>query len=172
MKLRTALLAGIGLIGGACLLPLAPASAQTSATTGAAGAANPSAPGANNSGVIHTPSTSTTPASGNMGAAGSTMGSTTGSTAAPGSSTMGSASGTSGSYGTSGSATMGSNSNMGSDNVSKLQQALNDNGESVKVDGVMGPSTEKALRSYQQKNGLQASGQLDDQTRQKLNLGG
>ena len=54
--------------------------------------------------------------------------------------------------------------------VQKVQQALNQNGEHVKVDGVWGPKTSQALRDYQQKNGLQASGQLDDQTMQKLNV--
>jgi len=155
MKLRTALLAGIGLIGGAALLPLT-AGAQTSTTTGTPGGAGTNAPASNNSGAIHTPSST---GSGSMAAPGS------GSYGASGSSTMGSTT-------ASGGSTMGSNTTMRSDDVLKLQQALNDNGESVKVDGVMGPNTEKALRDYQQKNGLQASGQLDSQTRQKLNLGG
>jgi peptidoglycan hydrolase-like protein with peptidoglycan-binding domain len=155
MKLRTALLAGIGLVGGACLLPLAPASAQTGAAPGTAGATS-GAPGATNSGAVQGPASTGTMGSGTVGTPGSTSGAPMGSSMAPSA--------------PSGSATMGSNTNMGSD-VSKLQQALNDNGESVKVDGVMGPETENALKDYQQKNGLQASGQLDSQTRQKLNLG-
>ena len=57
-----------------------------------------------------------------------------------------------------------------SDQVRKVQSALKDNGEHVKVDGIWGPRTSQALRDYQQKNGLQASGQLDDQTKQKLNV--
>jgi hypothetical protein len=54
--------------------------------------------------------------------------------------------------------------------VRKVQSALNENGEDVKVDGRWGPQTSQALRDYQQKNGLQASGHLDDQTKQKLNV--
>ena len=56
------------------------------------------------------------------------------------------------------------------DEVRKVQSALNENGEDVKVDGRWGPQTSQALRDYQQKNGLQASGHLDDQTKQKLNV--
>jgi peptidoglycan hydrolase-like protein with peptidoglycan-binding domain len=112
---------------------------------------------------------------GSTGTTGSTMGSNTapsGSTYGTSGSTMGSNTAPSGStYGTTGS-TMGSNTNMSSDNIRQLQQALNDNGEQVNIDGVMGPQTERALRDYQQKNGLQASGMLDEQTRQKLNIRG
>jgi len=56
------------------------------------------------------------------------------------------------------------------DEVRKVQSALNQNGEDVKVDGRWGPQTSQALRDYQQKNGLQVSGQLDEQTKQKLNV--
>jgi murein L,D-transpeptidase YcbB/YkuD len=54
--------------------------------------------------------------------------------------------------------------------VQRVQAALNQKGERVKVDGVWGPQTAEAVRDFQRKNGLQASGQLDDQTLQKLNL--
>jgi murein L,D-transpeptidase YcbB/YkuD len=54
--------------------------------------------------------------------------------------------------------------------VQKIQTALNQKGERVKVDGVWGPQTAQAVRDFQKKNGLQASGQLDDQTLQKLNV--
>jgi len=54
--------------------------------------------------------------------------------------------------------------------VKQLQRALTAQGERVSVDGVMGPKTEAALRDYQQKHGLQATGQLDDATRNSLNL--
>ena len=54
--------------------------------------------------------------------------------------------------------------------VRQVQAALNQSGERVKVDGKWGPRTSQALRDYQQKNGLQASGQLDDATMQKLNI--
>jgi peptidoglycan hydrolase-like protein with peptidoglycan-binding domain len=54
--------------------------------------------------------------------------------------------------------------------VQKVQTALNQKGERVKVDGIWGPQTEQALRDFQRRNGLQASGQLDDQTLRKLNV--
>ncbi len=56
--------------------------------------------------------------------------------------------------------------------VQQVQQALEQNGEHVRADGILGPRTRQALRDYQQKNGLQASGQLDQQTLQKLNVAG
>lgn len=59
---------------------------------------------------------------------------------------------------------------MPQEEVRRLQAALQRNGETIKVDGIWGPQTEQALRDYQQKNGLQTSGQLDEQTRNKLNL--
>jgi hypothetical protein len=59
-----------------------------------------------------------------------------------------------------------------SKDVRKIQQALNQNGLRVKVDGKWGPKTKEALREFQQKNGLQASGRLDSQTLQKLQIGG
>ena len=58
-------------------------------------------------------------------------------------------------------------SNLDSKTVTQVQQALN-----VKSDGKWGPHTEAALKQYQQKNGLSATGQLDQPTRAKLNLQG
>jgi len=159
MKLSTGLLAGIGLIGGACVLPLAPATAANPAggASGQPNAGSANTPGTDNSGVVHTSSSGPAP-----GAPASSM---SGSQVNPPS--MGTTGST---YGTS--STMGSTTNMSSDSIRQLQQALNDNGENLNVDGVMGPQTERALRDYQQKNGLQASGMLDQPTRQKLNIGG
>lgn len=37
-----------------------------------------------------------------------------------------------------------------------------------KIDGRMGPETQQALREYQQKNGLQATAQLDQETMNHL----
>ncbi|MEP7062532.1 MAG: peptidoglycan-binding domain-containing protein [Betaproteobacteria bacterium] len=48
--------------------------------------------------------------------------------------------------------------------VSKAQSALNDKGFNVAVDGKFGPNTEDAVRSFQDKNGLTATGTLDDAT--------
>ena len=56
--------------------------------------------------------------------------------------------------------------------VAQLQRALDANGANVRVDGVMGPDTQAALRDYQQQHGLQPTGMLDAQTRTSLNLPG
>lgn len=61
---------------------------------------------------------------------------------------------------------------MSQEEVKSLQQALKGQGENVKADGVWGPDTQAALKQYQQKNGLPATGQLDQATRSKLNLQG
>jgi peptidoglycan hydrolase-like protein with peptidoglycan-binding domain len=56
-------------------------------------------------------------------------------------------------------------------NVRAAQQALRDQGFNPgPIDGVMGPRTSAALRDYQTKEGLTASGQLDDATMDKLGV--
>ena len=62
--------------------------------------------------------------------------------------------------------------NLSQKTIMQLQQALNSQGEKLNSDGVWGPATESALKQYQQKNGLPVTGQLDQQTRSKLNLQG
>jgi peptidoglycan hydrolase-like protein with peptidoglycan-binding domain len=58
-------------------------------------------------------------------------------------------------------------------NVRAAQQALRDQGSNPgPIDGVMGPRTSAALRDYQTKQGLTASGQLDDATMDKLGVRG
>ncbi len=54
--------------------------------------------------------------------------------------------------------------------VMALQEALNRTGAGLKVDGRMGPKTRAALKDYQAKNGLKATGQLDRESRTKLGL--
>lgn len=54
--------------------------------------------------------------------------------------------------------------------VMALQEALNKNGANLKVDGRMGKGTRAALKDYQEKNGLKATGRLDKPTRAKLGL--
>ena len=54
--------------------------------------------------------------------------------------------------------------------VRKAQTALNDKGFNVAVDGRMGPKTEGAVRSFQEKNGLAQSGSLDDSTLNALGV--
>ena len=61
-------------------------------------------------------------------------------------------------------------SHAGDDQVRKVQTALNDNGYTLDVDGVMGPNTESAVRSYQEKNGLAQTGTLDDATLSRLGV--
>jgi murein L,D-transpeptidase YcbB/YkuD len=84
---------------------------------------------------------------------------------ASGANTNGSMSGMSGENGTGSMA-----ATQSPEEVQKIQTALNQKGERVKVDGIWGPQTAQAVRDFQKKNGLQASGQLDDQTLQKLNV--
>jgi peptidoglycan hydrolase-like protein with peptidoglycan-binding domain len=53
--------------------------------------------------------------------------------------------------------------------VKAVQQALKDKGHNPgAVDGEMGPKTEAALRDYQQKEGLTATGTADAETMAKL----
>jgi len=55
--------------------------------------------------------------------------------------------------------------------VKKAQQALKDQGYyQASIDGVMGPETRSALKQFQEKEGLAATGQLDDETRKKLRV--
>ncbi len=51
----------------------------------------------------------------------------------------------------------------------RLQQAGTYSG---RIDGLWGPETQAAVRSYQQQNNLNATGQLDSDTLASLNLGG
>ena len=54
---------------------------------------------------------------------------------------------------------------QGSDTVRNAQQALKDKGfDPGPVDGIMGPRTHAAIRSYQDKNSLEADGRLGPQT--------
>jgi peptidoglycan hydrolase-like protein with peptidoglycan-binding domain len=55
--------------------------------------------------------------------------------------------------------------------VKAVQQALKDKGHDPgDVDGKMGPKTQQALRDYQQKEGLKATGRLDGETASKLGV--
>lgn len=48
--------------------------------------------------------------------------------------------------------------------VRDLQQSLKAQGHDIEVDGVWGPNTQAALRQFQQQQGLQATGQPNDET--------
>jgi uncharacterized membrane protein YgcG len=62
---------------------------------------------------------------------------------------------------------------MAPSTLRQVQTALKQDGlYRGRVDGKWGPHTEHAVMAYQQKNGLQASGQLDQPTLASLNIGG
>jgi peptidoglycan hydrolase-like protein with peptidoglycan-binding domain len=48
--------------------------------------------------------------------------------------------------------------------IRQVQEQLSQKGEHVSVDGKMGPQTRAALKKFQQKEGLQATGRLDQKT--------
>jgi len=62
-------------------------------------------------------------------------------------------------------------STPGPSDVRQIQQALKDKGFDVgPIDGQLGPQTEQALRSFQQAQGLQATGQIDQKTMAALGV--
>jgi peptidoglycan hydrolase-like protein with peptidoglycan-binding domain len=64
------------------------------------------------------------------------------------------------------------NSEMSQDMIQQVQQKLQQQGMyRARVDGVWGPSTEAAVRTYQQQHNLNASGQLDSATLAALDMG-
>ena len=54
--------------------------------------------------------------------------------------------------------------------VKQAQQKLSEQGHEVQADGILGPKTQAALKEFQQSKGLQASGQLDQQTLAALDV--
>lgn len=66
--------------------------------------------------------------------------------------------------------TSGRTSAMSHDNVRSVQQALNDNGSHLDVDGRWGPATRAALEDFQRSHDLKPTGRMDSATRQALNL--
>jgi len=62
---------------------------------------------------------------------------------------------------------------MSQDTIQQVQQKLQQDGMyRARIDGVWGPATEAAVRSYQQQHNLTATGQLDADTMASLNMGG
>lgn len=62
---------------------------------------------------------------------------------------------------------------MAPSTLRQVQTALKQQGlYRGRVDGRWGPQTEHGVMAYQQKNGLQASGQLDQATLSAMNIGG
>lgn len=63
------------------------------------------------------------------------------------------------------SATRGAPGALSASVVRKIQRRLNQEGyNSGPVDGIVGPQTRQALRAYQDDNGIQANGQIDERT--------
>jgi peptidoglycan hydrolase-like protein with peptidoglycan-binding domain len=59
----------------------------------------------------------------------------------------------------------------GDENVMQLQQKLQSEGlYNGPIDGINGRGTQQGLRQYQQKNGLQQTGRLDQQTMSHLGI--
>ena len=58
-----------------------------------------------------------------------------------------------------------------SEQVKNLQKALQDKGmDPGPIDGMMGPKTQAALRTYQKDQKLSETGQMDNQTLEKLGI--
>jgi peptidoglycan hydrolase-like protein with peptidoglycan-binding domain len=58
-----------------------------------------------------------------------------------------------------------------SDTIKQVQEKLSQQGQSPgKADGILGPKTQAALKEFQQQNGLQPSGEADQQTLAALQL--
>ena len=59
----------------------------------------------------------------------------------------------------------------GASTVRSVQQSLQDKGFDVgPIDGVMGPRTQSALREFQQRQGIQGAGQLNQETMSALEV--
>ena len=48
--------------------------------------------------------------------------------------------------------------------IKQAQEKLSSKGHDVQADGVLGPKTQAAVKEFQQKEGIQASGRLDAET--------
>jgi peptidoglycan hydrolase-like protein with peptidoglycan-binding domain len=71
----------------------------------------------------------------------------------------------------SGSSELSARSSGNPEQVKAVQQALKDKGQDPgDVDGRMGPKTQAALRDFQQKEGLKATGRADAETMAKLGV--
>jgi len=64
----------------------------------------------------------------------------------------------------------GSSVDLSRDEIRSLQQALNDRGHNIAVDGVWGQNTRNALREFQQSQGMDATGRPDQRTMAALNI--
>jgi peptidoglycan hydrolase-like protein with peptidoglycan-binding domain len=55
--------------------------------------------------------------------------------------------------------------------IREAQQALSEKGHQVPADGKLGPKTQAAVKAFQKDQGLQQTGQLDQQTLAALDVG-
>ncbi len=63
--------------------------------------------------------------------------------------------------------------NLSEDQIRQVQQALDQKGfHAGRADGKLGPETKSALNQFQKKQGLQTTGELDEQTLAALGIGG
>jgi peptidoglycan hydrolase-like protein with peptidoglycan-binding domain len=61
--------------------------------------------------------------------------------------------------------------NLSKDEIQKIQQALDQKGfKSGQPDGVLGPETKNAIKEFQQKQGWNGTGELDNQTLSALGV--
>ena len=56
--------------------------------------------------------------------------------------------------------------------IKQVQQKLSEKGHKVQADGIMGPKTQQALKAFQEKNQLEATGELDPETLAELGVEG
>jgi hypothetical protein len=65
----------------------------------------------------------------------------------------------------------GAGQQLDSEQIRQVQQALQEKGANPgPVDGIMGPKTQQAIKQFQQDNGIAATGRLDSQTLQALEV--
>ena len=142
-------------LGALTLVPMTSWAQSSSQTPGASGS-GAGAGSSSSQGGSADKSTGGSGSSGSMGSSGST--------------------GSSGSMGSSatGSSSMGSSSARGQwsrEDVKSVQEALKGKGLNPgPIDGVMGPQTQQALRSFQRSQNIQQSGQLDSSTASALGV--
>ena len=61
--------------------------------------------------------------------------------------------------------------NLSKDEIRQVQQALDQKGfKAGQADGVLGPETKNAIKEFQQKQGFNATGELDSQTMSALGV--
>lgn len=60
--------------------------------------------------------------------------------------------------------------NLNADSIKEVQEGLKDQGYNVPLDGKWGPQTSMAVRNFQIKNSLTASGSLDTETLSRLGV--